>query len=311
MADKLERLLTLSAALLWAERPLSAEEIRSRVGGYPTGTQAFRRAFERDKDDLREMGIPLRTEPIPFSDPAIDGYVIRRSEYYLDDPGLEPDELAALHLAASVVQLEGIAGIGAFWKLGGVPDDDAPGADVRVALSSTPHLVAVYQAFAERRSLHFTYRDVERRVDPYRLDSLRGRWYLTGFDHSRGEERNFRVDRIVGTVELGRPGTFVRPQTAVPGQVLQPWELGEGEPTVARVRIDGDQAPSAVHHVGADAVRERHDDGSVVLELEVTNTDAFRSFVITFLEHAEVLSPPQLRDDLVAWLSALAGGPAR
>ena len=103
----------------------------------------------------------------------------------------------------------------------------------------------------------------------------------------------------------------MRPQTAVPGQVLQPWELGEGEPTVARVRIDGDQAPSAVHHVGADAVRERHDDGSVVLELEVTNTDAFRSFVITFLEHAEVLSPPQLRDDLVAWLSALAGGPAR
>jgi len=308
MADKLERLLTLAASLLWAERPLSADEIRSRVGGYPEGDLAFRRAFERDKEDLREMGIPLRTEPLPYSDPLVDGYVIRRSEYYLDDPGLDPDELAALHLAASVVQLEGIAGIGAFWKLGGVPDDDAPGPRFQVALSSTPQLVAVYQAFAERRSLRFTYRGVERRVDPYRLDSLRGRWYLTGFDHHRGEERNFRVDRIAGSVELGRPGAFVRPETAVPGQVLQPWELGEGEPTLARVLIDADQAPSAVQHVGTDAVRERRDDGAVVLELEVTNTDAFRSFVITFLDHAEVLSPPELRDDLVAWLSLVAAG---
>lgn len=307
MADKLERLLTLAATLLWSERPLTADEIRERVSGYPDSMAAFRRSFERDKDDLREMGIPLRTASIPFTDPPADGYVIRRDEYYLDDPGLDPDELAALHLAASVVKLDGIAGIGAFWKLGGLPEE-AVTDDLHVALTTTPHLVEVYRGFAERRPLQFTYRGVARTVDPYRLDSLRGHWYLSGFDHLRGETRNYRVDRIVGPVQLGRPHAFDRPPTEVPGQVLQPWELGEGEPTTALVLIDADQAPSAVQHVGESAVAERRADGAVVLELDVINADAFRSFVVTFLDHAEVLSPPELRDDLVAWLTGIAEG---
>ena len=65
--DKLERLLNLTAALLHAEMPLTAEELRARVGGYPDTKATFRRAFERDKDDLRSMGMPLRVEPVPLS----------------------------------------------------------------------------------------------------------------------------------------------------------------------------------------------------------------------------------------------------
>jgi len=49
---------------------------------------------------------------------------------------------------------------------------------------------------------------------------------------------------------------------------------------------------------------EEDADGSVVVELPVTNRAAFRSFVLSFLEHAEILDPPELRDDLVAWLSS-------
>lgn len=305
MADKLERLLTLMATLLHAERPLTADELRERVPGYPEGEAAFRRSFARDKDDLREMGIPIELVPRPYSDPPVDGYVIRRSDYYLPDPGLAPDELAALHLAASVVRLDGLGGLGAFWKLGGLPADGADTPDLHVSLPTTEHLLTVYEAFVERRSLRFTYRDKERRVDPYRLDSLRGRWYLTGFDHERGEERNYRVDRIQGEVGLGPPGAFERPTTAVPGQVMQPWQLGEGEPLRARVLVDAVAAASATTAVDAAAVVEQRADGSVVLELEVTNRDAFRSFVFTFLEHAEVLSPPELRSDLTSWLEAV------
>ena len=62
--DKLERLLNLTAALLHTSRPLTAEEIRERVPGYPDNLVAFRRTFERDKDDLREMGIPLAVESV-------------------------------------------------------------------------------------------------------------------------------------------------------------------------------------------------------------------------------------------------------
>src|SRR5687768_71001 len=101
-AAKLERLLNLTAALLETPRPLSAQEIRERLGSYPDGRDAFHRAFERDKDDLREMGVPLEVATVPGTDPPVDGYRIPKDRYYLRDPGLDADELAALHLAASI-----------------------------------------------------------------------------------------------------------------------------------------------------------------------------------------------------------------
>jgi predicted DNA-binding transcriptional regulator YafY len=73
----------------------------------------------------------------------------------------------------------------------------------------------------------------------------------------------------------------------------------------ARLRIDGDQAGWALDHLGDVRIVERADDGAVVVEFDVTNRDAFRSFVVGFLEHAEVLGPDELRGDLVAWLQAV------
>ena len=71
--DKLERLLNLTAALLDTEMPLTAEEIWDRVGGYPDAKPSFRRAFERDKDELRAMGMPIEVATVPGADPPIDG----------------------------------------------------------------------------------------------------------------------------------------------------------------------------------------------------------------------------------------------
>ena len=118
---KLERLMNLTAALLDTRVPLTAEALRERVGGYPDDRVAFRRSFERDKDDLREMGIPIRIEEIPDSLPRAEGYLIRNDEYYLRDPGLTADELAALHLATAAVRIDGVQGLGGLWKLGGTP----------------------------------------------------------------------------------------------------------------------------------------------------------------------------------------------
>src|SRR5215207_2600594 len=110
MSDRLERLLNLTAALLDASVPLTIDQIRERVPGYPADAgETFRRAFERDKESLRHMGIPLRTEDIPGTDPPAPGYRIRRDEYALADPGLGPDELAALNLAITTVQVDGLS----------------------------------------------------------------------------------------------------------------------------------------------------------------------------------------------------------
>ncbi len=305
--EKVERLLNLIAALLETGRPLAAEEVRERVPGYPDKDASFRRAFERDKDDLREMGIPLRVDTVPGTDPPVAGYQILRREYYLRDPGLAPDELAALNLAAGAVHLDGDGGVGGLRKLGGVVAAEEGEAGAPLGELPTDAAVATaFQAVAERRRLTFTYRGEERTVDPHRLDFQRGRWYLTGLDHLRGEARNFRFDRIEGAVVAGAPGTFERPGGTVPGVEVAAWQLGEGEPVEARLLVDADHAALAQHALGADVAAEEQADGSVVFTVAVTNREGFRSFVLGFLDHAEVLGPPALRDDVVAWLRALA-----
>jgi proteasome accessory factor B len=304
---KLERLLNLTAALLETSRALTAVEIAKRVPGYPTDKAAFHRAFERDKEDLREMGIPLVMSEIVKSELPEPAYRIPKDQYYLRDPGLAPDEVAALHLAASAVRLDGIQGAGALWKLGGVPVSAGPGEAHLVAIPTDERVVRLFSAVAERRPVTFTYRDEQRTVDPYRLDFQRGRWYVSGYDHARGEERNFRLDRVDGGITAGPPRSFERPATGVPGAQLAPWQLGEGDPILGQVLIDADQAAIAVGSLGDDAVVERRDDGSVVVELAVTNPDGFRSFVLGFLDHAEVIGPDELRADFVAWLEAIAG----
>jgi proteasome accessory factor B len=305
--DKLERLLTLLMTLLHTNRPLSAAELADKVPGYPPLDQlaTFRRAFERDKESLREMGVPLVVAEIPGSDPPLEGYRVRPEDYYLRDPGLDRDELAALHLAASAVRMEGVGGVEGLWKLGGVVrDDEAPGAgDGLVRIPGGPALAVLFEALHERRLVTFSYKGQDRQVDPQRLDFQSGRWYLRGHDRSRDAERSFRVDRIEGEVVASAPGTAAPvPDGAVPGVPDQPWQLAVEEPLTARVRIDAAQAPWALQHLGPGSVTETGPDGSVVVTLEVTNREGFRSFVLTFLEHAEVLDPPELRDDLLAWL---------
>ncbi|MEY2433846.1 MAG: proteasome accessory factor [Acidimicrobiaceae bacterium] len=305
--EKLERLLNLTAALLETVRPLSAAEIAQRVYGYPDEKTAFRRTFERDKDDLREMGIPLVMSEIPGTDPPETGYRIPKDQYYLPAPGLEPDELAALHLAASTVRLDGIEGAGGLWKLGGRPSGPAP-ADTGPELTPLPvdsRLVVLFDAVAQRKPVTFTYHEVDRTVDPYRLDFQRDHWYVSGYDHLREDERNFRVDRIEGQVAAGTRHAFERPATGVPGARVEPWQLGEGEPLSARVLVDAQQAAIAVGEAGRGTLVEERGDGSVILELSVTNLDGFRSFVLGFLEHAEVLGPPELRADIIEWLQQL------
>ena len=306
-SEKLERLLNLTAALLETPRPLSASEVARRVYGYPEEKSAFRRMFERDKEDLREMGVPVVITEIPGTDPPESGYRIPKDEYYLRDPGLEPDELAALHLAASTVRLDGIEGAGGLWKLGGLPSTPAP-ADRGPEVTPIPvdrRMVALFDAVAERKPVQFRYNDAERTVDPYRLDFQRDHWYVSGFDHLREDERNFRVDRIEGDVVCGVRHSFERPATGVPGARVEPWQLGEGEPVQARVLVDARQAAIAIGEAGRDAVVEERDDGSVVLQLSVTNLDGLRSFVLGFLEHAEVVGPAEVRDDIVLWLEQL------
>ena len=300
--SRTERLVKLIAALLTTERPLTADEIHERVEGYPPERASFRRQFERDKETLREQGVPIHLEPIETADGSrAEGYRIPKDEYYLPDPGLTADELAALHLAATAVHLEGGPGASGLWKLGGTVPVEGPRPPV-AALPGTEQLAPLFGAIAARRPVTFRYRGEERAVDPHRLSFRNGHWYLAGFDHARGEARSYRLDRFESAVVAGDPGAFVPP--AALDEPSPPWLLGEDEPVTASLLIDANQAGWAIDQMGDDAVVERRPDGGAVLAVPVTNRDAFRSFVLGFLDHAEVLGPADLRAELVAWLEA-------
>ncbi len=304
--NKLERLMNLTAALLATERPLSREELHTRVPGYPEETSSFRRAFERDKNELRQMALPLSVEPVPGTDPAVEGYRIPPDEYYLRDPGLEADELAALHLAARAVRSSDGTSTGALRKLGGTLARDEPALESIGEVPVSPEVNTVFAAISERRLLSFVYRGERRTVEPRRLDLQRGRWYLTGHDRLRDGERNFRLDRIEGKVSIDDIGSSpVQP----PGRPAwrHPWELGDGPPVPVRLLVDADHVGWVRRELGRSVVIEDRANGDAVFELLVVDGVAFRSFVMTLLDHGEVLSPPEIRDDIIAWVDMLAG----
>jgi proteasome accessory factor B len=307
VASRIERLLSLINLFIGVDRPVSVETVRQRVPGYPEDHASFQRQFERDKAELRNMGLPLETVDLNQDYPPMQGYRIPRDRAHLRDPGLDPDELAALALAASAIRLDGIEGSGGLWKLGG---DQAGGATPGIAgLPAGDKLVVLFEAVTERRQVTFTYRDLERTVDPWRLGCTRGRWYLTGHDHTRGGARHYRVDRIDADLASGPPGAFTRPTGAIEGVRMEAWRFGPGTSRTARLLVDAGHVGTARSTAPGARVVEERPDGSAVLELEVTDTGAFRSFVVGFLEHAEVLDPPDLRAAVVDWLTAIAAAP--
>src|SRR5262245_1690103 len=121
MADapgRVERVLNLLALLLDTRVPLTREEIVREVGGYPPQPSANRRAFERDKEVLRGMGVPITTDTL--GDAGDVGYRVRPDDYYLPDLGLTVDETAALRVAVNAISLGNRSGEGALMKLGGI-----------------------------------------------------------------------------------------------------------------------------------------------------------------------------------------------
>jgi proteasome accessory factor B len=182
---KTERLVNLTVALLATQRPQTFQQLRERMGEWQEGdAQSQRRKFERDKDELRRLGVPIDTVTTgAFGGEA--AYVIDPARYELPDVSLTVQQMTVLAVAFQLV--EGGADQLTFSKVAArAPDPD--------------HLV-------ERRVVRFTHRKTTgertaREVEPYALLSRRGTWYLQGFDRTRHDHRMFRTDRIEGEIQL-------------------------------------------------------------------------------------------------------------
>lgn len=302
--NKLERLLKLLAILLDTTVPISAEDLRQRLGGYPESNASFRRAFERDKDELRQLGVTIQLANVPDIDPPVEGYFIDQDEYAGRDPGLEADELAALHLAAALVRVEGLSD-DALWKLGGrtTRETEAQPA-VHLASSQQTNQAGILQeAIAKRQLVRFTYGDVDRELEPARVSFTRGRWYVSGIDRSRKAERVFRLDRISSPIEVGDANAF-EPQAVRGPQVTRTWELGDEEPVTTQIQIERETAAWAQLQLEPSETEEQAD-GSIIATLAVRNSEHFRDWVLSFYDNAVVLSPEPMRTMMIEWFDGM------
>ena len=199
---RIERLINLIAALLDSPRPMSAEEIRRRIAGYDQPTdEAFRRAFERDKESLRAMGVPIEMRSTDAFSEQMDAYTIPRHRYYLPQLDLEDDEVAALRIASEILLGPGERAGAALLKLSlDSPPSQAGtrlvwGADLA---AEQPLLAVLYEAVTQGRVVSFDYTTAtgagaRRILEPYRLLHRHGHWYVVGRDRQRDAIRAFRV----------------------------------------------------------------------------------------------------------------------
>ncbi len=216
--EKSERLLNLLIMLLMQRRYIAKDRVRELL--YPGSTdEAFERMFERDKDDLRSLGVPIEVGQLDAYFDDEPGYRIRADEAQLPQIELTGDEAQVVGLATKVWEHARLAEAtsGAVRKLtaAGVPVDVGALDVVSPRLGADePAFDVFWEAARDRRVVEFDYQrpgqePATRRLEPWGVVRYSGRWYAVGHDLHRGEERVFRLSRVRGTARaVGQPGSY-------------------------------------------------------------------------------------------------------
>ena len=235
---KLQRWTDLIAALLARQYPITFDDLAREVPGYAAGLEpshkdSIKRTFERDKDELREFGVPIET--VPLDEGETTGYQLHANRFYLPyvavaalerrssaarPPGyralpeieFDVDELGLLSDALQRLQHLGDPTLGEHARaavskiLFDVPSLGFAPSDVRVLDANDGSAPETFEALAaalrRRKSVTFRYHApssgavTERRVDPYGLVFIHAHWYLAAFDRTRDGVRNFRLSRM-------------------------------------------------------------------------------------------------------------------
>ncbi|MGQ0680270.1 MAG: helix-turn-helix transcriptional regulator [Actinomycetota bacterium] len=316
---KSERLLNLIVMLLETPRPVTAEQIHRTIPGYGQDAwDSFKRMFERDKEELREMGIPLELTGGDAWD-TDQGYRIPKDRYYLPDLDLAPDEVAALWLAAGLVRMNDPGPArSALMKLTeqALPRSEGNLSWLTADMGLTsPNMAVALDSVAERKEVAFAYRGKQgvatRSIRPYGLTHRKGRWYLVGHDGRAEQIRSFRLDRVEGAIRQAHPSR-PGPEFSVPedfhleGYLERP-PFVQGEAlSHARVRFD----PSTAWWVERSHPwlrLEQAQDHSATALVEVADDSGFVSWLLGFGQGAEVLEPQHLRDLTRARLEQICG----
>lgn len=314
--------MNLVIALLSTRSFITAEKIRASVAGYADSAsdEAFSRMFERDKNELRDLGIPLETGRVSSYDP-IEGYRINRESYALPAVELTGDEAAAVAVATQLWESPELitATQGALLKLRAAGVDVDPDAPIAIASpvgsvglrGSENVLNALLAAVTARQAVQFPHRPsrtepyTTRTVEPWGVITEKGRWYLVGHDRDRDATRTFRLSRIgAGVTPIGPTGAVTCPPDVDLRDIVAK-AVGDA-PTGVRAKVwVADGRATALRRAGTSlgphALNGRAGD---IVELDIGATGRLTRDIAGYAADAVVLEPAALRDEVVNLLSA-------
>ena len=307
---KNERLINLTIALLATKRYLTKSEIFRTIEGYEGSSESKERMFERDKDDLRKLGIDIEVGGI---DPLFDdeaGYRISPSSYALNLGQLTGSEIALLSLAAESWRGAAMsdAAQSALNKLNslGIQSDfqSIPTLAPKMLVNSS-NFLPIVTALTELKAITFDYTSKDlsienRQLHPYGMSSSHGHWYLIGHDTKRDALRVFRLDRISSSVEVtGKSGAFAVPSGFNAEKVLSE-QLFEPQAT-ARVKIRQGKG----HTLMANAQRISDGDDFTLYEIPYGNRQKFIDSLLWHGDDVIVEAPDDLRNEIIFILELL------
>lgn len=214
-SQKTERLINLTLALLATKRHLTKSEIFNQVAGYSGSPETMERMFERDKDELRNLGIQIEVKGI---DPLFEdeqGYLIRSETFQLRDNEFTKEDLLYLTMAAnlwheSALGSDSKAALLKIQSLSGPIENDALNTPVVRDSDSAALLSAAFEAVEAEQLIKFGYKGKERNVQPFGLYTRDGFWYLVAREDD--EVKSFKLVRFEGKIlKVGKAASFNKP----------------------------------------------------------------------------------------------------
>ena len=308
MSRKSERLVNLTIALLATKRFLTKSEIFQSIEGYEGSEDSVERMFERDKDDLRSLGIDIEVgglDPL-FNDEA--GYRIKPENYSLDLGPVTGEDIALLSLAAQAWKGQALNDVAhsvllKLQSMGIDSDiDSVPHLAPRMARASD-ELATVLEAITTRNRIAFTYLSPDlahesREISPYALASRAGHWYFGGLDSAKNSLRTFRLDRVVGEIQnIGKPDNF-----EIPPNFDLFASMNESSQThVAVLDIRKDKA-FALRKMSTNSSDKGEWDR---ITLNYSDASSFLDSILWHLDDVVVLEPPNLQKQVIEALTLL------
>ena len=290
MSRKSERLVNLTIALLHTPRYLTKSEIFAKVAGYEGAAEAKERMFERDKDELRSIGIDIDVQQIDplFNDEA--GYRIFPSRYSIQVDGLESEDIALMALGVKLVKTDNRDLLLRLQAMGADFQGETPIAPVEY-----PEISPLISAIDERLPVSFSYLDsegvaVDRLVELYALYTRSNRWFLVANDCEKSALRTFRLDRISGDFSIQKGKHFERDS-----QFSLASYIHDRSTTQARIRV----RKGAAWELRGLASKIEDGDEWDFLTIDYFSQEWIVDKVLWHCDNAFVEAPHSLRDSVI------------